>query len=315
MRFLKTKLITVLTLMLCMGVFGMTAYASNGGETLTVNAAWVDGELLRINVTDINGISSSLALRLSDYVNDSENREYISIQAVDLAGNMSGIIEIKNPFYDPTAASVIITPPSVNTQNTPQPSESSVQGGSQQANNQNPFTPDGTGTVMDNAQEVDGKEFFTIGTEDGNVFYLIIDRHRNADNVYLLNAVTEEDLISLAQAGGREVTPSGGSNSTSAIETPGQQNPAEGQNQQPPSTTAPSETEPPPPKPPANNDNTMYILIGVVALAVGGAGYYFKIVKGKKNNAYDDDGDDEDEDDDYGYSDEADDDEDGGDKE
>ena len=39
-----------------------------------------------------------------------------------------------------------------------------------------PFTPEGTGTVLDNATDQDGKEFFTITTADEAVFYLVIDR-------------------------------------------------------------------------------------------------------------------------------------------
>lgn len=39
----------------------------------------------------------------------------------------------------------------------------------------NPFTPAGTGTVIDNATDEDGKEFYTIMTPSENVFYLIID--------------------------------------------------------------------------------------------------------------------------------------------
>ena len=313
MRLLKTKFITLLTLMLCMSVFCMTAYASNGGETLTVTAAWVDGELLRINVTDVEGNNSALALRLSDYVSNSENKEYISIQAVDLAGNKSGIIEIKNPYYDPSAAPVVIVTPTPSTP-PPQDSQSAIPNGNTPAGGR-PFTPDGTGTVIDNVHESDGKEFFSIGTEDGNVFYLIVDRQRNADNVYLLNAVTEEDLMSLAAKNGREITPP--DNGTSAITTPEQPGTTEGQN--PPTenpTNSPEPTTEPSVQPPAKNDTTMYILIGIIVVAVGGAGYYFKIVKGKKNNAYDDEDEDEDEseDDDYGYEDDTDDDEDGGDK-
>ena len=38
-----------------------------------------------------------------------------------------------------------------------------------------PFTPEGTGTVLDNATDQDGKEFFTITTADEAVFYLVID--------------------------------------------------------------------------------------------------------------------------------------------
>ena len=53
-----------------------------------------------------------------------------------------------------------------------------------------PFTPEGTGTVLDNATDQDGKEFFTITTADEAVFYLVIDRQRGAENVYFLNAVT-----------------------------------------------------------------------------------------------------------------------------
>ena len=63
-----------------------------------------------------------------------------------------------------------------------------------------PFTPDGTGTVVDNATDEDGKEFFTITTPSENVFYLIIDRQRTEENVYFLNAVTEKDLLALAEA-------------------------------------------------------------------------------------------------------------------
>ena len=303
MRLAKTKLFILMTLMLlCIGVFGITAYASVGEQEetpLAVNAAWVDGELLRINVTDANGNTSSLAMRLTDYINDAENKEFISIQAVDLLGNMSGIIQIRNPFFDPTAAPTItITTP------TAPPTESVIPD-----NGANPLTPDGTGTVVDNAHNGDGIEFFTIGTEDGNVFYLIIDRQRNTDNVYLLNAVTEEDLISLAQAGGREVTPVGGG-SVSAIPTPEQPGvPNEPDQQQPPITSEPIEPEnDAPAAQPTQNNNSMLIIIGIAVLAVGGLGYYFKIVKPKQNAAYDDD-----EEDNYGYEDESDgyDDEDG----
>ena len=62
------------------------------------------------------------------------------------------------------------------------------------------FTPEGTGTVLDSATgQEDDKQFYTITTADGNVFYLIIDGKRDSENVYFLNGVTEEDLLSLAQ--------------------------------------------------------------------------------------------------------------------
>ena len=65
-----------------------------------------------------------------------------------------------------------------------------------------PFTPAGTGTVIDNATNEDGKEFFTIKSANENIFYLVIDRQRETKNVYFLNAVTEWDLMALAEQGG-----------------------------------------------------------------------------------------------------------------
>ena len=61
------------------------------------------------------------------------------------------------------------------------------------------LSPDGTGTVVDNATDQDGKEFYTITTPDENVFFLVIDKQKSADNVYFLNVVTENDLLPLVE--------------------------------------------------------------------------------------------------------------------
>jgi hypothetical protein len=293
MRLAKTKFLIILTLMLlCMGVFAATAYAYE--EALAVNAAWLDGELLRINVTDINGGTSALALRLEDYMYGTESEEYISIQAVDLQGNTSAVIRIRNPFYDPEVLEEIPE------QDIP-PMESSTPGYDGQVGSMRPLTPDGTGTVVDNAHDSDGIEFFTIGTEDGNVFYLIIDRQRSTDNVYLLNAVTEEVLISLAEAGGREVAAAG--STVSAIPAPElPDDPDEEAGQQPPEYETPEPENGAPET--QGGDNSMLVIIGIAVLAVGGLGYYFKIVRPKRNSIYDDD---DDEEDNYGYDGEPDD--------
>ena len=58
--------------------------------------------------------------------------------------------------------------------------------------------PGGIGTVVEQTDE-EGKEFYTIMTTDENVFYLVIDRQRETENVYFLNAVTEADLLPLAK--------------------------------------------------------------------------------------------------------------------
>lgn len=128
---------------------------------------------------------------------------------------------------------------------------------------QKPFTPDGTGTVMDNATDQEGKEFFTITTADESVFYLVIDRQRSGENVYFLNAVTLADLAALAESAGEEL--------------PGSLTPA------PEPTPAPDAEPDPAPEPePESKPSAAPLLLGLaVILLGGGAGWYFKVYRPK----------------------------------
>ena len=144
-----------------------------------------------------------------------------------------------------------------------------------------PFTPEGTGTVVDNATDGDGKEFFTITTPSENVFYLIIDRQRDGQNVYFLNAVTERDLLALAE---KDPEPE----VTEPVMEPE------------PETEPPTEPEPEPePEKTSGFPMGNILMIAAVLLAGGGAGYYFKIYRPKHEVP---DMDDEE----YDYEDEAD---------
>ena len=135
----------------------------------------------------------------------------------------------------------------------------------------NPFTPDGSATVVDNASDEQGKEFYTIMTPDENVFYLIIDKQRDSENVYFLNAVTESDLMALAQkdTDSQTVTPTAPSEPEPAA-------PAE-----PEEPSEPETSEPEPEQPAPKSNNSMMFLVIVAALAAGGLGYYFKVYKPK----------------------------------
>lgn len=144
-----------------------------------------------------------------------------------------------------------------------------------------PFTPEGTGTVVDNATDGDGKEFFTITTPSENVFYLIIDRQREGQNVYFLNAVTEKDLLALAE---KDPEPE----VTEPVMEPE------------PETEPPTEPEPEPePEKTSGFPMGNILMIAAVLLAGGGAGYYFKVYRPKHEVP---DMDDEE----YDYEDEAD---------
>jgi hypothetical protein len=247
-------------------------------ETLIVDDVWLTGDTLHIKVTDsTNGDNQTLELNLSDYAKPGD--EFVTIQATDSTGRTSNAIQFKNPYYEPTTESEVgetsdssgananpANPTDVTAEHNGAPSESSVSSG----DGAKPFTPDGAGSTIDNATSGDGKEFFTVETPDGNTFYLIVDRQRNSENVYLLNAVTEDDLSSLAKPGDGKP-----GSTTSAIETTATPTPIE--------TLKPSATPEAPPAPAKSGGNTgLFGIIIVVLVVVGGAGYYFKIVRPKK---------------------------------
>lgn len=128
----------------------------------------------------------------------------------------------------------------------------------------NPFTPDGSATVVDNATDGDGKEFYTIQTPNENVFYLVIDKQRTGENVYFLNAVTEQDLMALAATDAKTETP----------EPEATPDPA------PEATPEPEPTPAPEQKPGGGSMGTILLVLAVVVIG-GGAGWYFKIYRPK----------------------------------
>ena len=257
---MKHKLIlAILTLAIFASVFslqGVSVLADPINETLEVNEAWIENDMLKIDVIDTqSGTNSTMELDLADY---DLSKEYISVQVEDADGNKSNAVKIQNPYY---------TAPTT---------ESEIPFGA--------FTPDGDGTVIDNLSSGDGKEFFTIKTAADNEFFLIIDRRRDTENVYFLNAITEADLLEMAQKNSNN-----GGTSTSAIPTPA------------PSSKETESPQEPKSEPQQSQDSgsgfMIFLVIGIVL--AGGAYWYFKIYRPKQQSADNDESGDDFDDDDY----------------
>ncbi len=244
-------------------------------------------------------------LRFADYAGTADQQ--VAVSATDVAGNRSEPVLIDNPYYvapaTPTPVPTRTPPastapvpassatPSVESLPTAEPPPTAIPtptptsflptalpeprppsgdpSGSAIPGGTNPLTPDGGGTVQDNATGEEGKEFFTVTTAAGNVYYLVIDRQRGSENVYFLSPVTEEDLLGMTESG--------------AVVEP---IPAQPQ----PSEEPPEPSEPPQEEPPARSGVNVgtIIFILLAAAAVGGFAYYIKIVKPRKQAATDD---------------------------
>lgn len=286
-----------------------------------VEAVYIDNT--RVN-TLVDGKAS---VALKDYAGEEKQ---VTVYAVDYSGNRSKEVKLDNPYYKETEKALEVSSAAPSSTAAPSPTKkpssdttasadnnqtskkpSSAQADSAQNESsstedeetessvpEGAFTPDGTGSILDSATEQeDEKQFYTITTEDGNVFYLIIDGKRDSQNVYFLNGVTEEDLMALAEKsegtdGAIEVVTC---NCTEKCETgvvnsdcPVCKNDLNGCLGKAAAPT-PEESEQPEKEAEEKGGNTgMIILVVIILAAAGGIGYYFKMVRPKQQAALED---------------------------
>ena len=272
-------------------------------------------EAVFVDENRINSLTDGKAsVALKDYAG---TEKQVSIYAKDYAGNRSDAVKLDNPYYKepaPEKKPAVAAPQSPSGTQTKPPKEEKPSGSNvatpsgggnssgsdnstgQQENTsavpEGAFTPEGTGTVQDNISGTDGeKQFYTITTDAGNVFYLVIDGKREDNNVYFLNGVTESDLMALAEKnnGSMSMIPQeescsctekceAGKVNTGCPVCKNDLNGCKGK-EKPTETEKPAEPE----KPKKETGSVGTILFILVALlAVGGIGYYVKIVRPKQ---------------------------------
>ena len=232
----------------------------------------------------------------------------IEITATDMAGNTSDKYSLQNPYYEWAVKQAIAqsADASGNNTTTTTPTGEEQQVTSPLPQDAKPSEPTtSTGTVEDRTvtgieqelaeqnETVDkisstttaaGKEFYTISTKSGKVFYLIIDNEQSQDNVYFLTEVDEQDLmnfslsdtVTLPDVDTVYATVDGEDDQT---ETPA---PEEGSTEE---SEAPEEAEVQEPEKTSNLGS--YLLIGLIAAGVGAGAWYMKIYKPK--HEFDDD--------------------------
>ena len=202
-------------------------------------SAGISGDMLCIEATDsISGIKAvyinnhrltrlsggTLDARIRDYA---DGLEYISIYAVDNADNRSEIVKVKNPYYGQDEPEEEATP-----KPTKKPSSGGAKASAKPTATPVPtdvpqatatpvptnvmlpdLIPDGTGTAYSpsgNMKTLDllyskatHKQFITIETRKGEVYYLVIDYDKPIDEdgeryeTYFLNAVDDRDLLAV----------------------------------------------------------------------------------------------------------------------
>jgi hypothetical protein len=257
-----------------------------------IAAVYIDGH----RVDDLSDGRGSVNLR--DYAGSAAK---IAIYAVDGAGNRSESVEIDNPYYAASSSPGGTTgagegwtqaePSSEGAGDAGAVSEGAVQ--ETDASTPSAFTPEGTGSVLDAATDQDGKEFYTITTEAGNIFYLVIDHQRADSGVYFLNAVTEDDLAALAEAADEDAGIFGGSGAE-----------PEPQDTVPQNEPAPEPEKEPEPEKSGGTSSGSIAFVLIAAAIFGAAVYYVKIVRPKRQSG-DDDGNDEEWDSFFGEDEEA----------
>lgn len=282
-------------------------------EKPTLSASLTDGVMTIKGVDSISGIHS-ITVNGNEYTELKDDgiqiqltqkdfaTKQFEITAKDQAGNVSDKYVLKNPYYEwavkQTAASnnnmTTNTPTSSTTEKPsaplPQSSEASKPTEARGTVEDKTVTKieetvASTGEQTENITKTGsegGKEFFTISTKSGKIFYLIIDNEKSQDNVYFLTEASERDLMNFTLSDTVTLPEVNTVYAEPEKKEPVKEEQADNQKEEE------KEVEMPEDKSPLGS----YLLIGLLAVGVGAAGYYFKIYKPKHEY---DDFDDEDE--------------------
>ena len=137
------------------------------------------------------------------------------------------------------------------------------------------LTPKGNAQLVDDVSDNENLQFITVTARDGNVFYFVIDKGAQSENVYFLNTVDESDLEALVEKSDKKPTATAKSEQT---ENTAETDSTETDKKNTDSKTEKSEQQ----EQNRQKNNSGLFIILALAAAAGVGGYYYKVILPKK---------------------------------
>lgn len=137
------------------------------------------------------------------------------------------------------------------------------------------LTPKGNAQLVDDVSDNENLQFITVTARDGNVFYFVIDKGAQSENVYFLNTVDESDLEALIEKSDKKPTATAKSEQT---ENTAETDSTETDKKNTDSKTEKSEQS----EQNRQKNNSGLFIILALAAAAGIGGYYYKVILPKK---------------------------------
>ena len=137
------------------------------------------------------------------------------------------------------------------------------------------LTPKGNAQLADDVSDNENLQFITVTARDGNVFYFVIDKGTQRENVYFLNTVDESDLEALVEKSDKKPTATSKPEQTeNTAETDSTENDKKNTDSKTEKTEQPEQNRP-------KNNSGLFIILALAA-AAGIGGYYYKVILPKK---------------------------------
>ena len=137
------------------------------------------------------------------------------------------------------------------------------------------LTPKGNAQLVDDVSDNENLQFITVTARDGNVFYFVIDKGAQSENVYFLNTVDESDLEALVEKSDKKPTATSKPEQTeNTAETDLTENDTKDKKDKTEKTEQPEQNR-------QKNNSGLFIIL-VLAAAAGIGGYYYKVILPKK---------------------------------